>query len=104
MEECLIRAKNQFANGRAHSVSTNHKIVVFRRFLTVFCSDVRRQDLWDEIGELNNGGFLAHRNDEGVKYEPEILAGDDIGGTVDPRYPPGDASAVFGGREDPHCA
>ncbi|CEF42743.1 permease for cytosine/purines, uracil, thiamine, allantoin [Acetobacter senegalensis] len=65
---------------------------------------VRRQDLWDEIGELNNGGFLAHRNDEGVKYEPEILAGDDIGGTVDPRYPPGDASAVFGGREDPHCA
>lgn len=25
------------------------------------------QALWDEIGALNNGEFLAHRNDEGVK-------------------------------------
>ena len=22
----------------------------------------RRQHLWDQIGDLSNGGFLAHRN------------------------------------------
>ena len=34
---------------------------------------VQRQRLWDQIGDLNNGGFLAHRNPKESEDEPEIL-------------------------------
>ena len=34
---------------------------------------VRRQHLWDQSGDLNNGGFLAHRNPKESEDEPEIL-------------------------------
>ncbi|MCA3363327.1 MAG: hypothetical protein ING08_21220 [Roseomonas sp.] len=34
---------------------------------------VRRQRLWDQIGDFNNGGFLAHRNPKESEDEPEIL-------------------------------
>ena len=34
---------------------------------------VQRQRLWDQIGELSNGGFLAHRNPKESEDEPEIL-------------------------------
>ena len=33
----------------------------------------RRQRLWDKIGVLSNGGFLAHRNPKESEDEPEIL-------------------------------
>jgi hypothetical protein len=31
---------------------------------------VRRQRLWDQIGDLSNGGFLAHRNPNKREDEP----------------------------------
>ena len=34
---------------------------------------VRRQRLWDQIDDLSNGGFLAHRNPKESEDEPEIL-------------------------------
>ena len=34
---------------------------------------VRRQRLWDQIGDLNDGGFLVHRNPKESDDEPEIL-------------------------------
>ena len=34
---------------------------------------VQRQRLWDQIGDLNNGGFLAHRNPTESEDELEIL-------------------------------
>ncbi len=34
---------------------------------------VRRQRLWDQSGDLNNGEFLAHRNPKESEDEPEIL-------------------------------
>ena len=34
---------------------------------------VRRQHLWDQIGDLSNGGFLVHRNPNESEDEPEIL-------------------------------
>ena len=34
---------------------------------------VRRQRLWDQIGDLSNGGFLAHRNHKESEGELEIL-------------------------------
>jgi hypothetical protein len=34
---------------------------------------VHRQRLWDQSGDLNNGGFLAHRNPKESEDEPEIL-------------------------------
>ena len=34
---------------------------------------VRRQCLWDQIGDLSNGGFLAHPNSTESEDEPEIL-------------------------------
>ena len=34
---------------------------------------VRRQHLWDQIGDLRYGGFLAHRNPKESEDEPEIL-------------------------------
>ncbi|MFM7417449.1 MAG: MlrC C-terminal domain-containing protein, partial [Alphaproteobacteria bacterium] len=34
---------------------------------------VRRQRLWDQIGDLSNGGFLAHRNPKESEDMPEIL-------------------------------
>jgi len=33
---------------------------------------VRRQHLWDQIGDLNSGGFLAHRNPKKSEDKPEI--------------------------------
>jgi len=35
--------------------------------------DVHRQRLWDQIGDLSYGGFLAHRNPKESEDEPEIL-------------------------------
>ncbi len=34
-------------------------------------TNVRRQRLWDQIGNLNNGRFLAHRNPKESGDEPE---------------------------------
>ncbi|MCA3307258.1 MAG: hypothetical protein ING00_15800, partial [Roseomonas sp.] len=34
---------------------------------------VRRQHPWDQIGDLSNGGFLAHHNPKESEDEPEIL-------------------------------
>jgi hypothetical protein len=34
---------------------------------------VHRQRLWDQIGDLSYGGFLAHRNPKESEDEPEIL-------------------------------
>jgi len=34
---------------------------------------VHRQRLWDQSGDLNKGGFLAHRNPKESEDEPEIL-------------------------------
>jgi len=34
---------------------------------------VWRQHLWDQSGDLSNGGFLAHRNPKESEDEPEIL-------------------------------
>jgi hypothetical protein len=34
---------------------------------------VRRRRLWDRIGDLSNGGFLAHGNPKEGEEEPEIL-------------------------------
>ena len=39
----------------------------------VMAVSVHRQRLWDQIGDLNNGGFLAHRNPKESEDEPEIL-------------------------------
>jgi hypothetical protein len=33
---------------------------------------VRRQHLWEQIGDLSNGGFLAHRNPKENEDGPEI--------------------------------
>jgi len=33
---------------------------------------VRRQCLWDQIVDISNGGFLAHRNPKASEDEPEI--------------------------------
>ena len=44
-----------------------------RRMQTGLLEDVRRQRLWDQSGDLNNGGFLAHRNPKESEDEPEIL-------------------------------
>ena len=38
-----------------------------------FVTVVRLQRLWDQIDDLSNGGFLAHRNPKESEDEPEIL-------------------------------
>jgi len=45
----------------------------FHQFPPQMMAGVRRQHLWDQIGDLNNGGFLAHRNPKESEDEPEIL-------------------------------
>ena len=34
---------------------------------------MQRQRLWDQTGDLNNGGFPAHRNHKESEDEPKIL-------------------------------
>ncbi|MCA3350654.1 MAG: hypothetical protein INF97_08685, partial [Roseomonas sp.] len=44
-----------------------------QRYIGMLPWVVRRQHLWDQIGDLSNGGFLAHRNPKESEDEPEIL-------------------------------
>ena len=59
---------------------------------------VQRQRLWDQIGDLNNGGFLAHRNPKESEDEPEILRPTHAGTSrkAGPRYSPRHAQAPLG--------
>jgi hypothetical protein len=45
----------------------------FRKEAVHIAPTIRRQCLWDQIGDLNNGGFLAHRNPKESEDESEIL-------------------------------
>ena len=49
---------------------------------------VRRRRLWDQTGDLSNGGFLALRNPKESEDEPEILRPTyaAAGREADPRY------------------
>ncbi len=49
---------------------------------------VQRQRLWDQISDLNNVGFLAHRNPKESEDEPEILHPTQAGASrkTGPRY------------------
>ncbi|MCA3361176.1 MAG: SIR2 family protein, partial [Roseomonas sp.] len=68
------------------------------RFMNdVVQSHVRRQHLWDQIGDFNNGGFLAHRNPKESEDEPKILRPTHAGASrkAVPRYSPRHAQAPF---------
>ena len=66
---------------------------------------VRRQHLWDQIGDLSNGGFLAHHNPKESEDEPEILRPTHAGTSrkTGPRYSPCHAQAPFRRGQYPHC-
>ena len=49
---------------------SRHKVCHWERDLR---QSIRRQRLWDQIGDLNNGGFLAHRNPKESEDELEII-------------------------------
>jgi transposase-like protein len=51
---------------------------------------------------LRKGGFLAHRSLSRSEDETEIRAGERTGDTSREEYPPCDAAALFGRRQDPH--
>ena len=63
----------------SHALSPSPIRPLFGRHPGIFGADlcihpgVQRQRLWDQIGDLNNGGFLAHRNPKESEDEPEIL-------------------------------
>ena len=65
---------------------------------------VRRQHLWDQIGDLRYGGFLAHRNPKESEDEPEILRPTRpcASRKAGPRYSPRRAQAPFRRGQDPH--
>ena len=50
-----------------HEVSANCALV--EAYVTRLLA-VRRQHLWDPIGDLNNGGLLIHRNPKESEDEP----------------------------------
>ena len=50
-----------------HEVSANCALV--QAYVTRLLA-VRRQHLWDPIGDLNNGGLLIHRNPKESEDEP----------------------------------
>jgi hypothetical protein len=63
---------------------------------------VRRQRLWDQIGDLSNGGFLAHRNPKESEDEPEILRPNRpcASRKAGPRHPSRHAQAPFRRGQD----
>jgi integrase len=59
--------------GREHRVPLSRAAVDLLRGLLPLRAAVRRRRLWDRIGSLRSGGFLAHRNQRWSEDEPEIL-------------------------------
>jgi len=65
-----------FLRPYAEAVDAVLPIEVLERIKSVTFLNVRRQHLWDQSGDLNNGGFLAHRNPKESEDEPETLTAD----------------------------
>ena len=97
--EALSAHGGPFLMGAEFGVVDAMYAPVAARFITV-----RRQRLWDQIGGLSNGGFLAHRNPKESEDKPEILRPTHAGTSrkTGPRYSPRHAQAPFCRGQGPY--